>query len=140
MRTREGKRVQEGTRIGSRIEVRVRGTCSAHRPGTLSFLSSASIRRIRVPPRSIPRFRKGGWPMLGRVTTGGQTGADQAGWRAAKRFGMATGGWMPLGFRTEGPPDAEGEPGADEEHPEFGELYGARAHESLEYRVRTREN
>jgi hypothetical protein len=78
--------------------------------------------------------------MIGLVTTGGQTGADQAGWRAAKALGIATGGWMPMGFRTEGRPDADGLPGPDELHPEFAELYGARAHESLEYRVRTRAN
>src|SRR3954467_11618801 len=78
--------------------------------------------------------------MLELVTTGGQTGADQAGWRAAKLLGLATGGWMPMGFRTEGRLDDEGMPGPDESHPEFAELYGARAHESLEYRVRTRAN
>src|SRR3954469_10970644 len=78
--------------------------------------------------------------MLELVTTGGQTGADQAGWRAAKRLGLATGGWMPMGFRTEGRPDDEGLPGPDESHPEFAEMYGARAHESLEYRLRTRAN
>ena len=33
--------------------------------------------------------------MISRVISGGQTGADQAGWRAAKRCGIATGGeWM----------------------------------------------
>jgi hypothetical protein len=47
---------------------------------------------------------------------------------------------MPMGFRTEGRPDDERLPGPDESHPEFADLYGARAHESLEYRLRTREN
>jgi hypothetical protein len=81
-----------------------------------------------------------GRAMLERVITGGQTGADQAGWQAAQRAGIATGGWMPLGFRTEGRPDADQNLGPDESHPEFELRYGARAHESLEYRVRTREN
>jgi hypothetical protein len=78
--------------------------------------------------------------MLDKVITGGQTGADQAGWRAARALGIATGGWMPMGFRTEGRLDADDPPGPDESHPEFAERYGALAHESLEYRVRTREN
>jgi Circularly permutated YpsA SLOG family len=52
--------------------------------------------------------------MLDRVISGGQTGADQAGWRAARASGLATGGWMPLGFLTEAGP-----------RPEFAGLYGA---------------
>jgi Circularly permutated YpsA SLOG family len=39
--------------------------------------------------------------VLDRVVSGGQTGADQAGWRAARAVGLATGGWMPYGFLTE---------------------------------------
>src|SRR5262245_37269304 len=34
------------------------------------------------------------------VVSGGQTGADQAGLIAARRFGIPTGGWMPKGFLT----------------------------------------
>jgi Circularly permutated YpsA SLOG family len=34
--------------------------------------------------------------MLDKVISGGQTGAAQAGWRAARAVGIATGGWMPL--------------------------------------------
>ncbi len=78
--------------------------------------------------------------MLEKILSGGQTGADQAAWRAAKAAGIATGGWMPMGFRTEGPLDADLAPSADESHPEFADLYGARSHESLEYRIRTRAN
>jgi hypothetical protein len=52
--------------------------------------------------------------MLDKIISGGQTGADQAGWRAATAFGVATGGWMPNGFRTEEGP-----------RPEFAEQYGA---------------
>jgi hypothetical protein len=80
--------------------------------------------------------------MVKRMITGGQTGADQAGWRAAKACGIATGGWMPMGFRTEGRPldDDEGSIGPDESHPEFAEQYGAEELESLEYRQRTRAN
>src|SRR3954453_21838055 len=54
--------------------------------------------------------------MLERVISGGQTGADLAGWRAARAAGIATGGWMPRGFWTEAG-----------ERPEFAELYGAAA-------------
>ena len=67
--------------------------------------------------------------MIERVISGGQTGADQAGWRAAKRFGLATGGWMPRGFVTEDGP-----------RPEFAELYGAKEHASQKYPPRTRAN
>jgi hypothetical protein len=78
--------------------------------------------------------------MLERVITGGQTGADQAGWRAARACGIATGGSMPMGFRTEGQILEGGSTGPDESHPEFAEHYGAHALESLEYRQRTRAN
>lgn len=40
------------------------------------------------------------WP-LHTVISGGQTGADQAGLRAAKVLGYHTGGMMPLDYRTE---------------------------------------
>ncbi len=42
--------------------------------------------------------------MLDRVLSGGQTGADQAGGRAAKALKLATGGWMPQDFLTEAGP------------------------------------
>jgi hypothetical protein len=64
-----------------------------------------------------------------KIISGGQTGADQAGWRAAKATGLETGGWMPRGFKTE-----------DGSHPEFAELYGAKEHESSEYIFRTEAN
>jgi len=38
---------------------------------------------------------------LRKVISGGQTGADQGGLKAAKEFGLETGGTMPLGFLTE---------------------------------------
>jgi hypothetical protein len=78
--------------------------------------------------------------MVQHVITGGQTGADQAGWRAARACGLATGGAMPMGFRTEGRLLEDGSTGPDESHPEFAEQYGAQALESLEYRQRTRAN
>lgn len=54
--------------------------------------------------------------MIKLVISGGQTGSDQAGWRAAKRCGIATAGWMPRGWRTEegGRPDLGAEYGAKE--------------------------
>ncbi len=39
--------------------------------------------------------------MLDRVISGGQTGADQAALRAARAAGIPTGGWAPLGWKTE---------------------------------------
>jgi hypothetical protein len=52
--------------------------------------------------------------MLDKIISGGQTGAEQAGWRAAKAFGVPTGGRMPKGFLSEDGP-----------HPEFAERHGA---------------
>jgi hypothetical protein len=52
--------------------------------------------------------------MLEKILSGGQSGAEQSGWRAALAFGVPAAGWMPKGFLTEG--------GA---HPEFAERYGA---------------
>jgi hypothetical protein len=52
--------------------------------------------------------------MLDQIVSGGQTGADQAAWRAAEAYGVRTGGWMPQGFLTdEGP------------RPEFAQQFGA---------------
>jgi hypothetical protein len=67
--------------------------------------------------------------MVATIISGGQTGADQAGWRAAIAFGFKTSGWMAKGFLTEDGP-----------RPEFAELYGAREMDSPEYRVRTEQN
>ena len=60
--------------------------------------------------------------MLERVVTGGQSGSDQAGWRAAKALGIPTGGWMAAGFATEDGP-----------RPDFAGLYGAVEHPSPDY-------
>jgi hypothetical protein len=67
--------------------------------------------------------------MLLKIVRGGQTGADQAAWRAAKACGLATGGWMPKGFLTEEGP-----------RPEFAELYGAQEMPTADYRQRTEQN
>jgi Circularly permutated YpsA SLOG family len=52
--------------------------------------------------------------VLDRVISGGQTGADQAGWRAARASGIVTGGWMSEGFLTKDGP-----------RPDFEEMFGA---------------
>jgi hypothetical protein len=39
--------------------------------------------------------------VIAKVISGGQTGADQAGLRAAKAFGIETGGWAPADWLTE---------------------------------------
>lgn len=67
--------------------------------------------------------------MLERVISGGQTGADQGGWRAARAYGIATGGAMPLGFLTEDGP-----------RPEFAERFGAVELPTDSYKERTRAN
>jgi len=42
--------------------------------------------------------------MIQKVVTGGQTGAEQAAWAAARRAGIETGGYMRRGFVTEDGP------------------------------------
>ncbi len=39
--------------------------------------------------------------MIRKLVTGGQAGAEQAAWAAARRAGVETGGYMPRGFLTE---------------------------------------
>lgn len=67
--------------------------------------------------------------MLRKVISGGQSGADIAGLRAAKRYGLETGGSMPKGFRT-----------MHGFRPQYAKLYGMRATQSGAYPVRTKEN
>jgi hypothetical protein len=67
--------------------------------------------------------------VLDRVVSGGQTGADQAGWRAARALGIVTGSRMPEGFLTEAGP-----------RPEFAELFGAVELPGGGYPERTRAN
>src|SRR5262252_5551797 len=43
--------------------------------------------------------------ILAKVISGGQTGADQAGLRAARAMGIETGGWVPFGCVTEDGPN-----------------------------------
>lgn len=64
-----------------------------------------------------------------RIITGGQTGVDEAGWRAAKALGIPTWGFMPKGFHTEAGP-----------RPDFAELYGAKELDVPGYRLRTLRN
>jgi Circularly permutated YpsA SLOG family len=67
--------------------------------------------------------------MLDKIISGGQSGADQAGWRAAKAFGVSSGGWMPKGFLAEDGP-----------HPEFADHYGAAELPAESVRDRTEQN
>jgi hypothetical protein len=67
--------------------------------------------------------------MPDKIISGGQTGADQAAWRAARAFGVPTGGWMPRGFLTEDGP-----------RPEFAEHYGAAEMPTESYPARTEQN
>lgn len=67
--------------------------------------------------------------MLRKIISGGQTGADEAGLFVGKRFGLETGGTMPLGFRTLTGP-----------RPDFAALYGVVQHTSEAYPPRTELN
>jgi hypothetical protein len=70
--------------------------------------------------------------MLDRVVSGGKRGADQAGWKAARKANIPTSGWLTRGFLTE---TADGS--GDESHLEFAELYGARELSSGRHAART---
>jgi hypothetical protein len=67
--------------------------------------------------------------MLEKIISGGQTGADQAAWRAARAYGVPAGGWMPRGFLTEDGP-----------RPEFAESYGAAEMPTDSAAARTEQN
>lgn len=67
--------------------------------------------------------------MIEKIISGGQVGADIAGLRAAKALGLATGGYLPFGWRTQRGPC-----------PEYEQLYGCREHSSDRYPPRTYEN
>lgn len=43
--------------------------------------------------------------MILRIISGGQTGADRGGLEAARDLGIQTGGWAPVGYKTEDGPD-----------------------------------
>lgn len=64
-----------------------------------------------------------------KIISGGQTGADQAGLQAGTLLSLATGGWMPRGWRTEAGP-----------RPEFAALYGMLEHHAPEYPAGTYRN
>lgn len=64
--------------------------------------------------------------MIAKVISGGQTGADQAGLKAAKELGIPTGGWAPKHYYTE--------KGFEEW---LKNEYGLKEHSSPLYRERT---
>jgi hypothetical protein len=67
--------------------------------------------------------------VIEKVISGGQTGADQAGLRAAKGCGIPTGGWLPHGCITlEGP------------RPDLLALYDMKEHSASGYPPRTEAN
>ena len=66
--------------------------------------------------------------MVSKVISGGQTGSDQGGLRAAYEHGIATGGWAPKGFKT-----------SVGYEPRLGTLYGLVEHK-FGYTARTYTN
>ena len=67
--------------------------------------------------------------MLRRVISGGQTGVDQAGLRAARAFAIETGGYMPKGWKTE-----------SGSRPDLARAFGLVEHDSPLYPPRTKAN
>jgi putative molybdenum carrier protein len=64
-----------------------------------------------------------------KIISGGQSGADLGGLRAGEALGIATGGAMPKGFRTEAG-----------SRPTYAERFGMRETSSRSYRSRTKQN
>lgn len=64
-----------------------------------------------------------------KIISGGQTGADLGGLLAAEALGLKTGGFMPLGFKTE-----------DGNYPEYEARFGMVAMETPNYVLRTIKN
>ncbi len=64
--------------------------------------------------------------MIKTIISGGQDGADLAGLVVGNKFGLKTGGTMPLGFKTLSGPK-----------PEYEKLYGVKQHHSSDYAPRT---
>lgn len=63
------------------------------------------------------------------IISGGQTGSDQAGLKAAKHFRIKTGGWSTKGWRTQ-----------DGSQKELLSSYGLKECDSIDYKVRTELN
>ena len=62
--------------------------------------SMAASSKLPLRPPQQRRVVSPHLPLLEAVVSGGQTGADQAGLRAACLLGLATGGWAPRGWLT----------------------------------------
>ncbi len=67
--------------------------------------------------------------MITLAMMGFQNGADIAGAKASKDFGIPTTGWMPKGYKT-----------LDGPKPEYKDLYNAKEHVSDGYKMRTWQN
>jgi len=67
--------------------------------------------------------------VIKKIISGGQSGADIGGLKAAKEFGIETCGTMPKGFITE-----------DGNKPEYAELYNIKESSSPKYPPRTEKN
>lgn len=67
--------------------------------------------------------------MINKVISGGQTGADIAGLKAAKLAGIETGGHAPKGYRTQTGSNYE-----------LRDEFGLKEHKSWKYQPRTEEN
>lgn len=92
-----------------------------------SGTANAAIRTCRCSAHVIAGY--GAKPVIKKLVSGGQTGADVGALQGAKIFGLPTGGWMPLGFLTENGPRAD-----------YAVLYGMKEHSSARYPPRTWSN
>ena len=73
-------------------------------------------------------------PIINRLISGGQTGADKAGLLSARNLGIPTGGTAPKGWRICLPD------GSDGQDLELLNIYGLIEHSSRDYPPRTKQN
>eukprot|EP01102_Stenamoeba_stenopodia_P007067 TRINITY_DN1975_c0_g1_i3.p1 TRINITY_DN1975_c0_g1~~TRINITY_DN1975_c0_g1_i3.p1 ORF type:complete len:229 (-),score=41.99 TRINITY_DN1975_c0_g1_i3:396-1082(-) len=96
------------------------------------YLSEPDLRQPK-PSVDVPWMSKtilsSSWHGITAIISGGQTGADQGGLRAGKKLNLITGGWAPLGFRTE-----------DGVNERLHKIYGVFEHKSNKHKERDIQN
>ena len=109
--------------------------------GKEALLAAAGSRSTRRTSRPTPPESKApeGVSIVGKIISGGQTGADQGGLRAGKALGISTGGWAPT---VDGVPWAtlykDGDPLVSD--PRLGSVYGLKLHPKKGWGARTDQN
>jgi hypothetical protein len=110
------------------------GAYHAHKSGEYyagfeTLNGSEALFAARTGGAAGPGAEPGTYQGVQKIISGGQTGADQAGWFAAEELGIVTGGHMPKGYKVEGGTDAA-----------LGARFKATEHESADWVPRNYQN